>query len=798
MILLFLLVNATYQTVIYQFQANFNIIDGWEDLEGYSNFFTCGVHKYFGSPNNFFFISRIFVDLEPHSHIKMEAEFLRIDDYAPLYFAINFIRMDYALVVSDQNNICGNSNSEQIHTISLIYSHNRRSIWIDSKFYNGGLKSFTLSIIKCQYESAGCIENYPNYQLYWTLHQYSFNHKLITNFDGWTFATNYITNLFCGRCEFVEFTQITYSTQIPPHEYILIRFFKDDWNTIIVDYVYGKQTISTNYLVEILIKNHYGSELLLDIKTQSNSIYSKIRDFELFYSKSEVQIQSFKEGCLEQVYDTCLICREGWIQDEFLENCIPICGDGIIQGQEECDDANLISNYSCYQCKYKCIEFCQICQFGICLQCVDGFEFSLNRQKCIPICNDGIIQQFEICDDQNNIQFDGCYKCQQNCDLRCQLCIDQKCQFCEIGWELRDNKCYSICGDGLIVQYSSEQCDDGNQIKNDGCFDCQLECKSNCLICLNYQVCIICQDHYQLEGQSCIPICGDGIIIAGFEDCDDGNIEPNDGCYQCCLDCEKGGFCKKCDNQYILNNQTAQCQQIEYLNNQNQDIDKNKDEIKNPLNILCQRNFILIDDQCVNQCGNGLLQEQEKCDDGNDQPADGCQDCLIQQNWKCITIIRDSPSQCTYVKAPNLVINYLNMTQNKQYISIQFNEQVKILTNQLLSETINFELLNIDKKKWNSSLNIIQDVGLYMSFGEYVVQIEVYQLLEFRPILKILLNQTVVNINNAALEDFERSITLQYPTYLDEKQKDYSNKLKSLNQYIIYGLSGITGWRVIC
>ncbi|CAD8215347.1 unnamed protein product [Paramecium octaurelia] len=131
------------------------------------------------------------------------------------------------------------------------------------------------------------------------------------------------------------------------------------------------------------------------------------------------------------------------------------------------------------------------------------------------------------------------------------------------------------------------------------------------------------------------------------------------------------------------------------------------------------------------------------------------------------------------------------MTQNKQYISIQFNQQVKIFTIQPLSKTLIFELQDINKKNWNSSLYIVQDFGSYLSFGEYILEIEVQQLLKFRPLLKILVSQKVANIDNAILDVFEKQITLQYPNYLDETQKDYSQSLKRLNKYLIYSLSGI-------
>ncbi|CAD8055008.1 unnamed protein product [Paramecium primaurelia] len=476
-----------------------------------------------------------------------------------------------------------------------------------------------------------------------------------------------------------------------------------------------------------------------------------IRDFEVFYTQPVIMFYKLNEGCLEQIYGQCLICKEGWIQDELLENCHPICGDGLIQGQEECDDGNLISNESCTLCKYSCIQFCSICQFGICLQCQDGF-FINDNFNCDPLCGDGNLIPYstEQCELTVNGESDNCQECRFISIANCKTDYLSICLECEVGYQKLGNICFPYCGDKLILE-QYEDCDDGNLQPYDGCFECKFQCIEDCNICERGQCILKCEIGYEFANNGCLSVCGDQIITKE-EDCDDGNTIIFDG--QNCFDCYQG-TCLKCNYQYQL----------------------------------------LISNQCKQQldCGDGLLQEQEDCDDGNFLATDGCKDCLIEQNWVCMTITTDSLSQCSFIKAPNLLINYLNITQNKQYISIQFNQKVKIQTAQPLSETINFEISNIEKKNWNSHLYIIQDVGSDVSFGEFIVQIEIQQLLEFRPVLKIKVNQTVVNIDDAVLNDVEKSITLQYPKFLNGKQKFYSENLKSLNKCIIYSLFGITG-----
>ncbi|CAD8099843.1 unnamed protein product [Paramecium primaurelia] len=298
----------------------------------------------------------------------------------------------------------------------------------------------------------------------------------------------------------------------------------------------------------------------------------------------------------------------------------------------------------------------------------------------------------------------------------------------ESGFQILENICFPFCGDKLILE-EYEDCDDGNEQTYDGCFQCKFKCIEDCNICEKGQCILKCQDGYEFVNNSCLSVCGDQIITKE-ENCDNGNLRLYNG--QNCFDCSQG-TCLECNYQ----------------------------------------NQLLISNQCKYQlnCGDGLLQESEDCDDGNYLAEDGCKDCLIQQNWICITITRDTQSQCSFVQAPIL-------------------QKFKRLT---LIRNYNFEISNIEKKNWNSNLYIIKDVGSNVSFGEFIISIEIQQLLEFRPVLKIIVNQTVSNIDDVILDVFEKSITLKYTKFLDEKQMDYSQNLKNLNKYMIFSLSGITG-----
>ncbi|CAD8117870.1 unnamed protein product [Paramecium primaurelia] len=155
MILLIVLVYTTHQTLIYQFHANSAIRDEWQDPFNNFDFNTCGGIQYFGksTSDDWIVISRIFVDLEPHSHIIVDAEYLNIDyNYKPNFY-IDEQYINYQSVISSSQ-LCGNIQFDYINTISIIRQHNRRTVWIYiAQYYaGGGLISLRLSMIKCQYD----------------------------------------------------------------------------------------------------------------------------------------------------------------------------------------------------------------------------------------------------------------------------------------------------------------------------------------------------------------------------------------------------------------------------------------------------------------------------------------------------------------------------------------------------------------------------------------------------------------------------------------------------------------------
>ncbi|CAD8098543.1 unnamed protein product [Paramecium sonneborni] len=193
-------------------------------------------------------------------------------------------------------------------------------------------------------------------------------------------------------------------------------------------------------------------------------------------------------GCIKITTCNSIQTKEGCIQDQFGMNCLwqesknecinliceTMCGDGIVGNNEECDDGNIYPYDGCYKCKIQCQYGCNICNQQICLDCQTGYELNSNG-LCYEICGDGLIIGKEECDDMNNIKEDGCFNCQFQCHQQCLICAQGICLLCNYGWQSYNNQCQTICGNGLLVE-QYEQCDDGNNESFDGCDSyCQIE-----------------------------------------------------------------------------------------------------------------------------------------------------------------------------------------------------------------------------------------------------------------------------------------------------------------------------------
>ena len=156
-----------------------------------------------------------------------------------------------------------------------------------------------------------------------------------------------------------------------------------------------------------------------------------------------------------------------------------ICGDGIIEQGEQCDDGNTQSG--------------------------DGCSATCQKEA---VCGNGVVEKGEQCDDGNTQSGDGCSAtCQK--EAVCGNGVVEKGEQCDDGNTQSGDGCSAtcqkeaVCGNGVVEK--GEQCDDGNTQSGDGCSaTCQKEV-----------------------------VCGNGVVEKG-EGCDDGNTQNGDGCSATC------------------------------------------------------------------------------------------------------------------------------------------------------------------------------------------------------------------------------------------------------------------------
>lgn len=201
----------------------------------------------------------------------------------------------------------------------------------------------------------------------------------------------------------------------------------------------------------------------------------------------------------------------------------PSCGNGLLEGMEECDDGEGNSDTTPDACRTDCsLAWCgdgvadtdEECDLGG--QNSDS-ESDTCRTNCEnPFCGDGIIDpgNGEACEDGNTVSGDGC-----------------------------SPTCWTeVCGDGVSDPAIGETCDDGNTISGDGCSE---DCESD-ESCGNLYVDTAageaCDDGNQVSGDGCSAdclsseFCGNGYTDSAIgEECDDGNSVSWDGCDGCAV-----------------------------------------------------------------------------------------------------------------------------------------------------------------------------------------------------------------------------------------------------------------------
>ncbi len=281
-------------------------------------------------------------------------------------------------------------------------------------------------------------------------------------------------------------------------------------------------------------------------------------------------------------------------------SCTADCGDGLVRGAETCDDLGTVDGDGCD-------SSCQV---------ESGYACTGEPSSCVTTCGDGFVAGVETCDDSGTADGDGC-------DSSCQVEPGFACTG-------EPSSCDGICGDGVIL--GTETCDDFGTVGGDGCdATCQTEPGYVC----------------SGEPSSCNTVCGDS-VVAGLETCDDGGTTGGDGCSAACQ--IEGGY--QCTGSPSTCSEVCGDGQIVG----GEQCDDSGTASGDGCSATCQfePGFTCSGEptSCSNICGDGLVVQGETCDDSGTSSGDGCSaTCQTEIGYTC----SGEPSSCDPICGDGLV-----------------------------------------------------------------------------------------------------------------------------------------------
>jgi len=223
-----------------------------------------------------------------------------------------------------------------------------------------------------------------------------------------------------------------------------------------------------------------------------------------------------------------------------------VCGDSYLNADETCDDGNAVAGDGCSDtCQVEPGWFCQSGPQTI--GNVDGVPISatFGGVPCVEVCGDGLVVGNETCDDGKHCEDrTSCQEHSECAGIGDEQCLPRSGDGCDAncrvefpGWTcpgtppqgqphtvaVPGGACSANCGDLYIRP--GEECDTGNPLAGDGC-------DANCEVETGWT----CAGTMDGPGGPCAPICGDGLVRVNVhtgvgEECDDGRH------------CENGASC---------------------------------------------------------------------------------------------------------------------------------------------------------------------------------------------------------------------------------------------------------------
>lgn len=280
----------------------------------------------------------------------------------------------------------------------------------------------------------------------------------------------------------------------------------------------------------------------------------------------------------------CLECDKGCktCNGAYKDNCLS-CEAPLLLLSSSCvsecpDEGYVLNGLSCLECPKGCAKCYK--SADKCYKCFPGYDFDSEKSKCYSGCakgsylsSDGICQEcIDNCESCSGRTISDCSECEddfifiedwgclndcpsstfltlssdgqtscKDCSSGCEACVDEdECLECLSGkWKV-DSKCISKCPDDMVSLGESNECKRCSDMDE--------------YVLYERTTCVKCQSVEGLKLNSegkCIDICGDGFRfhelgsysgILSFNECDDGNLIPSDGCSPLC-EVEEGFEC---------------------------------------------------------------------------------------------------------------------------------------------------------------------------------------------------------------------------------------------------------------
>jgi cysteine-rich repeat protein len=235
------------------------------------------------------------------------------------------------------------------------------------------------------------------------------------------------------------------------------------------------------------------------------------------------------------------------------------CGNNIIEGNEQCDGSSL-NGQSCSSLGFASGALSCIAP-GLTNQC------KFDTSSCVPaVCGNGIIETGESCDDLNANSGDGCSNiCKVESGWKCSG-QPSRCLRFKSGAGVVENQIGIQCSDGKdndndgamdLNDFSCSSASDADETNPKSQCQNGIDDDGNGFVDFPFDTgCDSNQDNEEFGGSSA-GICGNGIIETG-ESCDDLNANSGDGCSPSC-GVESGYTCSGEPSACTANNVNLEC-----------------------------------------------------------------------------------------------------------------------------------------------------------------------------------------------------------------------------------------------